>query len=129
VARFLLERWTLGFNSYPHRIALLNGHEAMLEYLYAGSDTTTGPEAEEIANAHREIAPGLPDVERELVGRYCWETNTNYAAVKLMLDVGFPVAHLERSHAYTPLQHATAPRHCTTPLHYATAPRRMGRVG
>ena len=45
-------------------------------------------------------------MDRELVARYCWETNTNYAAVKLMLDLGFPVAHPERSHGYTPLHNA-----------------------
>ena len=55
-------------------------------------------DAEEIAKAHPEIVPELPDVDRELVAKYCWETNTNYAAVKLMLDLGFPVAHPERSH-------------------------------
>ena len=63
-------------------------------------------EAEAIANEHPEIVPQLPDVDRELVAKYCWETNTNYDAVKLMLDLGFPVAHPERSHGYTPLHNA-----------------------
>ena len=40
------------------------------------------------------------------MAKYCWETNTHYAAVKLMLDLGFPVAHPERSHGYTPLHNA-----------------------
>jgi Ankyrin repeats (many copies) len=88
----------------------------MSDYLYAESDMKTRllvncvlarrTEAEEIANAYPEIVPQLPDVDRELVARYCWETNTNYAAVKLMLDLGFPVAHPERSHGYTPLHNA-----------------------
>ena len=109
-------QWTLRFNSYPHQIALLKGHQAMFDYLYAESDMKTRllvncvlarrAEAEAIANAHPEIVPQLPDVDRELVARYCWETNTNYAAVKLMLDLGFPVAHPERSHGYTPLHNA-----------------------
>jgi ankyrin repeat protein len=109
-------QWTLGFNSYPHQIALLKGHQAMFDYLYAQSDMKTRllvncvlarrTEAEEIANSHSEIVPQLPDVDRELVARYCWETNTNYAAVELMLDLGFPVAHPERSHGYTPLHNA-----------------------
>ena len=109
-------QWTLGFNSYPHQIALLKGHQAMFDYLYAQSDMKTRllvncvlarrTEAEEIANAHSEIVPQLSDVDRELVARYCWETNTNYAAVELMLDLGFPVAHPERSHGYTPLHNA-----------------------
>jgi hypothetical protein len=109
-------QWTLGFNSYPHQIALLKGHEAMFDYLYAESDMKTRllvncvlarrTEAEDIADAYPEIVPQLPDVDRELVARYCWETNSNYAAVKLMLDLGFPVAHPERSHGYTPLHNA-----------------------
>ena len=94
----------------------MKGHQAMFDYLYAESDMKTRllvncvlarrAEAEAIANAHPEIVPELPDVDRELVAKYCWETNTNYAAVKLMLDLGFPVAHPERSHGYTPLHNA-----------------------
>ncbi len=109
-------QWTLGFNSYPHQIALLKGHQAIFDYLHAESDMKTRllvncvlarrTEAEEIANAHPEIVPRLPDVDRELVAKYCWETNTNYGAVRLMLDLGFPVAHPERSHGYTPLHNA-----------------------
>jgi Ankyrin repeats (many copies) len=109
-------QWTLRFNSYPHQIALMKGHQAMFDFLYAESDTATRllvscvlarrAEAETIAKEHPEIVPGLPDVDRELVAKYCWETNTNYDAVKLMLDLGFPVAHPERSHGYTPLHNA-----------------------
>ena len=109
-------QWTLQFNSYPHQIALLKGHQSMFEYLYAQSDLTTRllvncvlgrrTEAETIASSHPEIVPQLPGVDRELVARYCWETNTNYEAVELMLDLGFPVAHPERSHGYTPLHNA-----------------------
>jgi hypothetical protein len=88
----------------------------MFDYLYAESDLKTRflvncvlarrAEAESIANAHPAIVRELPDVDRELVAKYCWETNTNFAAVKLMLDLGFPVAHPERSHGYTPLHNA-----------------------
>ena len=88
-------QWTLAFNSYPHQIALLKGHQAMFGYLYAESDTRTQllvncvlarrEQAKAIAKAHPEIVPAMPDVDRELVARYCWETNTNYAAVNLML--------------------------------------------
>ncbi len=109
-------QWTLRFNSYPHQIALIKGHQAMFDFLYAESDMATRllvncvlarrPEAEAIANDHPEIVPGLPDADRELVAKYCWETNTNYRAVELMLDLGFPVAHPERSHGYTPLHNA-----------------------
>lgn len=109
-------QWTLRFNSYPHQIALMKGHQAMFDFLCAKSNPATRllvncvlarrAEAEAIAKEHPEIVPELPDVDRELVAKYCWETNTNYDAVKLMLDLGFPVAHPERSHGYTPLHNA-----------------------
>jgi hypothetical protein len=70
------------------------------------SNPKTRAEAKAITKAHPEIVPELPGVDRELVAKYCWETNTNYAAVKLMLDLGFPVAHPERNHGYTPLHNA-----------------------
>ena len=109
-------QWTLRFNSYPHQIARIKGHQAMFDFLYAASDAATRllvdcvlgrrAEAEAIAQEHPEIVPGLPDTDRELVAKYCWETNTNYDAVKLMLDLGFPVAHPEHSHGYTALHNA-----------------------
>jgi ankyrin repeat protein len=109
-------QWTLRFNSYPHQIALMKGHQPMFDYLYAESDSATQllvncvlarrAEAEAIAKEHPEIVPGLPDVDRELVAKYCWETNTNYDAVELMLDLGFPIAHPEHCHGYTPLHNA-----------------------
>lgn len=109
-------QWTLAFNSYPHQVALLKGHLVLFDLLYDESDPPTRllvncllarrAEAEAIAGQHPEIVPGLPDVDRELVAKYCWETNTSYEAVKLMLDLGFPVAHPERSHGYTPLHNA-----------------------
>lgn len=143
-------QWTLSFNSYPHQIALLKDRRSMFDFLYAESDPATRflvncvlarrEEAQAIANEHPEIVPELPDVDRELVARYCWETNTNYDAVKLMLDLGFPVAHPEHSHGYTPLHNAAwagsgdlaellisrghpvdirDPRYDATPLEYA----------
>ena len=109
-------QWTLGFNSCPHQIALKRGHPAMFDFLYSESDPQTRllvncvlarrAEAEEIAKQHPKLVPALQDVDRELVAKYCWETNTNYDAVKLMLDLGFPVAHPEHSHGYTPLHNA-----------------------
>ena len=143
-------QWTLGFNSYPHQIALMKGHQQMFDFLYTASDTATQllvncvltrhADAEAVARAHPEIVPQLPGEDRELVAKYCWETNTNYDAVKLMLDLGFPVAHPEHSHGYTPLHNAAwagsgdlvellisrghpvdirDPRYDATPLQYA----------
>ena len=109
-------QWTLAFNSYPHQIALRKGHNELFEYLYARSDTPTRllvscllarrDEAEAIAAEHPGLIASLPPADHELVARYCWETNTNYEAVKLMLDVGFPIAHPEHSHGFTPLHNA-----------------------
>jgi ankyrin repeat protein len=143
-------QWTLGFNSYSHQIALKKGHQAMFDFLYAQSDAAMQllvncvlgrrAEAFAIASEHPHIVPELEDVDRELVAKYCWETNTNYDAVKLMLDLGFPVAHPENSHGYTPLHNAAwqgagdlvelliarghpvnirDPRYAATPLQYA----------
>ncbi|MEP6962032.1 MAG: ankyrin repeat domain-containing protein [Acidobacteriota bacterium] len=109
-------QWTLGFNSYAHQIALTKGYLAVYEYLYEQSDDTTKflvscllahrEDAEALAARHPGLVAALPPVDHELVAKYCWETNTNYAAVKLMLDLGFPVAHPERNHGYTPLHNA-----------------------
>jgi ankyrin repeat protein len=106
----------LAFNSYSHQIALLKGHTALFEFLYENSDMPTRllvscllgrrSEAEAIAARNPGLVASLPAVDHELVARYCWETNTNYEAVKLMLDLGFPVAHPERSHGYSPLHNA-----------------------
>jgi ankyrin repeat protein len=109
-------QWTLAFNSYPHQIALLKGHTDLFELLWAKSDDTTRllvscalarrTDAEAIVARHPGIVSSLPPEDLELLPRYCWETNTNYDAVKLMLDLGFPIAHPEQSHGYTALHNA-----------------------
>lgn len=109
-------QWTLGFNSFPHQVALRKGHQAVFDLLAARSDARTmlivncllarREEALAIAREHPHIVAELPDFERELVARYCWETNSNLEAVRLLLDVGFPLAHIETSHGYTPLHNA-----------------------
>jgi ankyrin repeat protein len=109
-------QWTLAFNSYPHQIALLKGHTDVFDLLWAKSDDTTRllvscvlprrADAEAIVARHAGIVASLPPEDLELLPRYCWETNTNYDAVKLMLDLGFPIAHPERSHGYTALHNA-----------------------
>jgi hypothetical protein len=109
-------QWTLAFNSYAHQIALFKGHDELFAFLYEKSDTVTRflvscvlarrAEAEAIAAANPGIVASLPEADLELPARYCWETNTNLEAVKLMLDVGFPIAHPERTHGYSPLHNA-----------------------
>ena len=109
-------QWTLAFNSYPHQIALRKGHHALFEYFYENSATATQllvscllgrrAQAEAIAARNPGLVASLPAADHELVARYCWETNTNYDAVRLMLDLGFPVAYPENSHGYSPLHNA-----------------------
>jgi len=109
-------QWTLAFNSYPHQVALLKGHTGVFDLLWAKSDDTTRllvscvlarrADAEAIVARHPGIVASLAPEDHELLPRYCWETNTNYDAVKLMLDLGFPIAHPERSHGYSALHNA-----------------------
>ncbi len=109
-------QWTLAFNSYPHQIALLKGHERLFDFLYDQSDPQTRllvccvlgrrQEAEGIHRQYPSLVANLPALDLELLPRYCWETNTNYEAVRLMLDLGFPIAHTESSHGYSPLHNA-----------------------
>jgi ankyrin repeat protein len=109
-------QWTLAFNSYPHQIALLKGHHLLFDFLYENSDPQTRllvccvlarrDDAEAIVRQHPAMVGSLPSLDLELLPRYCWETNTNYEAVRLMLDLGFPIAHTEASHGYSPLHNA-----------------------
>ena len=109
-------QWTLAFNSYPHQVALLKEHTDLFDYLFENSDTMTRflvscvlgrrVDAEAIAEQNPGLVASLPSVDLELLARYCWETNLNYDAVKLMLDLGFPLTHPETSHGYTPLHNA-----------------------
>jgi ankyrin repeat protein len=109
-------QWTLAFNSYPHQIALLKGHPDLFDLLYENSDPQTRllvccvlarrEEAEEIVRQHAGIVAGLPRADLELLPRYCWETNINFEAVRLMLDLAFPIAQTERSHGFSPLHNA-----------------------
>ena len=109
-------QWTLAFNSYPHQVALLKGHTGVFDLLYENSDPQTRllvccvlgrrQEAEAILRQHSGLIANLPSADLELLPRYCWETNTNYEAVRLMLDLGFPIAQTESSHGYSPLHNA-----------------------
>ncbi len=109
-------QWTLGFNSYAHQYAASRGHRDLFRYLFDESDDTTRflvacvmalrTEAEQIIAARPDIVASLPDEDLELLARYCWETNANVDAVRLMLDVGFPIDHPETSHGWSPLHNA-----------------------
>jgi len=109
-------QWTLAFNSYAHQVALRKGHAELFDFLYEHSDPQTRllvccvlarrDQAEAIAAEHPNLVASLPTADLELLPRYCWETNTNYEAVRLMLDLGFPITQIERSHGYSPLHNA-----------------------
>jgi ankyrin repeat protein len=109
-------QWTLAFNSYPHQIALSKGHLALFEYLFENSDITTRflvncvlarrREAEALLVRNPSLVTSLPEEDLQLLAVYCWETNLNIEAVKLMLDLGFPIAHPERNHGYSALHNA-----------------------
>ncbi len=110
-------QWTLGFNSYPHQYAAMKGHSELCEHMIAESDTITQflvacvmartDAAWKIAQECPGIVESLDPVDWELLARYCWETNVNLEAVRLMLDLGFPVNHPESSHNYSPLHNAS----------------------
>jgi hypothetical protein len=109
-------QWTLGFNCYPHHVAAKHGHDELAEFLFAQSDSTTQflvacvtanrPVAEKLLAAQPGIVTSLHDVDLELLARYCWETNVDVEAVRLMLDLGFPIDFPETSHGYSPLHNA-----------------------
>jgi ankyrin repeat protein len=109
-------QWALAFNSYPHQIALAKGRADLFDLLHHASDPQTRllvccvlarrEEAEEIVREQPGIVAALADADLELMPRYCWETNINYEAVRLMLDLGFPIAQTERSHGYSSLHNA-----------------------
>ncbi|MBM3763746.1 MAG: hypothetical protein FJW32_00010 [Acidobacteria bacterium] len=109
-------QWTLGFNSFAHQIALRKGHQEVFDLLVLRSDPQTlllvncvlarRAETFAIAREHPHLVAELPDAELELLARYCWETNSDMEAVRLMLDLGFPIAHVESRHGYSPLHNA-----------------------
>lgn len=109
-------QWSLGFNSYAHQFAAASGKWPLFEKMYAASDVVTQflvacvmvqrEDAERLKAAHPNIVESLLAEDLELLARYCWETNASVEAVRLMLDVGFPVNFPESSHGYSPLHNA-----------------------
>ncbi len=109
-------QWTLGFNSYAHQYAANNGYADLFRSMFARSDTKTKflvacvtawrDAALEIVRESNGIVASLTPGDLELVARYSWETNVDLEAVRLMLDVGFPIDHPETRHGYTALHNA-----------------------
>lgn len=109
-------QWTLGFNQSPHEIALKRGHRNVFDLLMkhtpprhqflVACTLADRPAAEELAARHPGIINELDDEDRALLAKFCWETNINIEAVRLMLDLGFSVDAPESNHGCTPLHNA-----------------------
>jgi ankyrin repeat protein len=109
-------QWSLGFNLSPHEVALNRGHRAVYDFLIENSlprtkflvacTTANRPLAEALAAEHPRIVSELDEEDLSLMAKYCWETNKNIDAVRLMLDLGFPVDALEHNHGYSALHNA-----------------------
>lgn len=109
-------QWTAAFNSYPHQIAKKTGHDDLFTWMYGRSDPTTKllvacllgmrAEAEQLAAETPGLVQSLDDVDKKLVAIYCWETNADLEAVRLMLDLGFPVDATEHNHGHSAVHNA-----------------------
>ena len=109
-------QWTLGFNQSPHEIAHHRGHLEIFDFLMAHTPPrqqflvacmlANRPLAEGIVARLPGLVGDLDEEDRTLLAKSCWETNLNYEAVRLMLDLGFPVDVPERNHGYLPLHNA-----------------------
>ncbi len=109
-------QWTLGFNQSPQEIAHHRGHRDVFDFLMS----QTPPRqrllvacmlanrglAQEIAASSPGLVDTLDDEDRALLAKCCWETNLNREAVRLMLDLGFPIAVPEYNHGFQALHNA-----------------------
>ena len=109
-------QWSLGFNLSPHEVALKRGHTEVYEFLIENTmprakflvacTSANRPLAEAIAADHPDIVNTLDEEDHALLAKYCWETNKNIEAVRLMLDLGFPIEAREWNHGCTALHNA-----------------------
>jgi hypothetical protein len=109
-------QWSLGFNQSPQEIAFHRGHMELFDFLMKYTpprprllvacmlaDRET---ALEISAQHPGLIAELDEEDKALLAKSCWETNLNREAVRLMLDLGFPVDAPEFNHGYQPLHNA-----------------------
>jgi len=109
-------QWTLAFNQSPQEVAHHHGHQELFDLLLSH----TPPRQRLLVAcmlANRSMAgdvvalsPGLidelDDEDLALLAKCCWETNLNREAVRLMLDLGFPIDTPEFNHGYQALHNA-----------------------
>lgn len=109
-------QWTLGFNASPHEIAHRRGHREIFDFLMlhtpprqrllAACMLADRTLAKEILARSPGLIGELDDEDRALLAKCCWETNLNRDAVRLMLDLGFPIDTPEFSHGFQALHNA-----------------------
>lgn len=109
-------QWTLGFNASPQEIAkrrkhlevfdLLMSHTPPRSRLLVACMLEDRGMAESIVAEHPGVLAELDAEDHTLLAKSCWETNRNIEAVRLMLDLGFPVDVPETNHGYLPLHNA-----------------------
>lgn len=109
-------QWTLGFNLSPHEVALKNNHRETYQLLFENTPprhqllvactSAKRSLAESIAAEHPKLVDELDAEDQTLLAKFCWETNINIEAVRLMLELGFPTGVPEPNHGYTALHNA-----------------------
>ncbi|HEX2747029.1 MAG TPA: ankyrin repeat domain-containing protein [Verrucomicrobiales bacterium] len=109
-------QWTLGFNQSPQEIAFRRGHVEMYQFLMTRTPPrfrflvacmlADRPLARQLIAEHPGLTGELDEEDRSLLAKCCWETNLNVEAVRLMLDIGFPVDAPEFTHGFQPLHNA-----------------------
>ena len=109
-------QWSLGFNQTPHEVALQRGHGDLFQLLLA----RTPPKhqllvaclvddrdlALRLASENPDLLTQMEGEDLTLLAKLCWETNQNIAAVRLLLELGFPVDCPESNHGYSALHNA-----------------------
>jgi ankyrin repeat protein len=109
-------QWTLGFNRSPHEVARERGYSHVYEFLWEHTPAVpqllvacmTGNRtvAMDLVTRNPGLVLNLDEDDRMLLAKCCWETNQNREAVRLMLDLGFPIEVPERNHGYSALHNA-----------------------
>jgi hypothetical protein len=109
-------QWSLGFNLSPHEVALRRGRQDVYDLLLKASSpktkflvactTANRRLAQSVVADHPDTVRQLDDEDLALMAKFCWETNKSIEAVRLMLDMGFPVEAREVNHGCTALHNA-----------------------
>jgi hypothetical protein len=109
-------QWTLGFNQSPQEIAHGRGHAELFDFLMDRTPPrhrllvacmlADRPLAVSIAAQFPSLVGELDEEDKALLAKSCWETNLNPEAVRLMLDLSFPIDAPESNHGFQALHNA-----------------------